>query len=181
MHALFNSLAALTLLMSGLSPYLSQEIPGKTLATLLISFALVIAIGMGFWWFSCLSKISDSTPPSSDPNDLIDEFLNKNLLWLQGARPKKESLLLTKERAASLMRVICDRFMISFLFFLDLPLIFVFIIILTDPNSTSGFFGSFLRLSFTKSIALALCLYLIISITSIYSLGFFAKLRGEAK
>lgn len=181
MPLFFNSLAVLLLLMGGLAPSIAHAIPAQSLALTLIALAVLMGVGLGFWWFRCLRQTSSATPLPKDPNDLIDEFLNKNLLWLQGLRPKKESLLLTKERATSLMRVICDRFMIALLFFLDLPLIFLFIIILTDPRATSGFFGSLLRISFGKSIALAICLYLIISITSIYSLGVFAKLGGDVK
>lgn len=181
MPLLFNSFAVLILVMGGLAPSLSHVIPAQSLAFILIAIAIVIGVGLGFWWFRCLRKISITTSSPFNPDDVIDDFLNNHLFWLQKARPKRESLVLERDKARSLMRVIRCRFLNSQLFFLNLVPSLIVFILLTDHTPSKRLIGRLLESNLGKPIVLAACLYFVISITSAYSLGLFAKLGGGEK
>lgn len=181
MPLVLNSLAVLILLTAGLAPSLAQNIPTHSLAFTLIALAVVMGVGLGFWWFICLSKISSASQRPLDPNDVIDDYLNSDFLWLQIARPRRKDFLLMRDKVTSLMRAAHSRFMTSQVFFLNfLPGIFIFLT-LKDDRPSEKFFVMLMQTSLGKSLTLAACMYCVISITSIYSLGFFAKCSGGDK
>ncbi len=175
----FNSLIAIILLMGGFAPSLVHYIPAETLASDLILSSIVVSVGLGFWWFYSFCKISTATRQSKDPHDVIDEFLYSSWILLSRARPRTVNFLWPKDREKSLMRVLADRFMLAPWFWMNLAAIYVGSRILTDADGSLRVFARLLGRDQAKSASLMLCLYMIISLTSIYSLGCFAKLRAK--
>lgn len=77
------------------------------------------------------------------------------------------------------MRVLANRFMLAPWLCLNLAAIYVSSRVLTDENGALRVFKSLLGRDQAKSASLTVCLYMIISFTSICSLGLFAKLAAK--